>query len=122
MNKIYKYLLAIALGLSICSCGLFRKVPKDNNNVTIGTPSMFGQTMMINSRQLDSVCVADGLSLNLDEWISTTYQDYETNEQIKRYAYIKVLGENEEMTYILTPVDTLYKLTKRFVKEMEETE
>lgn len=122
MNNFCKYVAIIALGLTVCACGLFRKVPKDNNNVTIGTPAMFGQTMTINSRQLDSVCVVDGLSLDLEEWISSTYQDYETNETIKRYAFIKVLGENEEMMYILTPVDTLYKLTKRFVKEVEGIE
>ena len=121
MNKVRKIALIFAIGLSLCGCGLFKNVPKNNeNSTTLSTPAMFGKTAMINLRQLDSICVVDGLSTNLEDWLKSTYVDYETNMPVNRYAFIKVLNEHEEMMYILMPVDTLYKLTKRYVKEVED--
>lgn len=120
-NKIFKAVVIALLCVGTCGCGLFKKTPKNNGGDTVMT-AMYGQTMIINSRQLDSVCFVDGLARELDKWLVVTYNDYETGEAITRYAYVKVIGESDELTYILTPKDTLYQLTKRFVKEEEEDE
>ena len=121
MAKLKTLALIAFIGLSICGCGLFRKVPKNTNtNTTLGASAMYGQTYTINDRQLDSVCFADKLSYDLNDWIKSTYLDYETNKIINKYIFIKTLNEKEEMVYILMPVDTLYELTKRFVREVEE--
>ena len=120
MNKIIKLAAIFMVGIALFGCGLCKRVPNNTENqTTLGSPAMFGQTSMITKRQLDSVCVVDGLSVNLNNWLKSTYVDYETNKQIERYAFIKILNENEEMMYILMPVDTLYKLTKRYVQNME---
>ena len=122
-NWIYKFILLVCLGLSTYSCGLFKNLFKntDNGQTTVMTaPGMYGQTMLINARQLDSVCVVDGLSTDLEKWLVMTFYDYETGEKIDRYAFVKIIGQGEELTYILTPRDTLYEMTKRFVKEIVE--
>ena len=122
-DKILKIFLIAAVGLSVSGCGLFKRWHKPaETDVTMGNPAMFAQTMIYNARQLDSMCVVDGLSTNLNDWLISTYYDYETNERVDRYAYIKVISEDEELSYILTPRDTLYKVTKRIVKEMEDEE
>lgn len=121
-NKIFKIAVIMAMCASICGCGLFKKVPKQNegNGITFGTPVMYGQTMLINNRQLDSICVVDGISRDLDKWILTSYYDYETHNRVDRYVFIKLISETDELTYILTPKDTLYRITKRIVKEEDE--
>jgi hypothetical protein len=121
-DEIFKFILVTAICLSTYGCGLFRKAQKPSSDENLGVPAMYGQTVMYNARQLDSMCVVDGISSDLSKWVSMAYYDFETQERIDRYAFIKVLNENEEMTYILTPVDTLYKITKRFIKEVEEDE
>ena len=111
------------IGLTTYGCGLFRKVqkPTDNGQTTVMTsPGMFGQTDTINARQLDSVCVVDGLSNDLSKWLVMSFYDDETGNKIDRYAFIKMIGDDGELTYILTPIDTLYVLTKRYVTEIPE--
>lgn len=121
-GKIFKFILVTAICLSTYGCNLFRKAQKPSSDENLGAPAMYGQTVMYNARQLDSMCVADSISSDLSKWVYMVYYDYETQERVDKYTFIKVLNENEEMTYILTPVDTLYKITKRFVKEVEEAE
>lgn len=114
-NKIFKFIVVAMLGVSISGCGLFRKTPREGDNT-----AMYAQTVMYNARQLDSMCTVDGISANLQDWANMFYYDEETKERIDRYTFVKVMNENEEMVYILTPKDTLYKITKRYVKEAEE--
>lgn len=123
-NKICNFFLILLIGLCAYGCGLFRKAQNGSGNghTVIGTPAMFGRTDTINARQLDSVCVVDGLSTDLEKWLKMGFYDYETRKVVDRYAFIKTMAENEEMTYILTPIDTLYILTKRYVKEVTEDE
>ena len=124
-NKICNLILVLMIGLSTYSCGLFRRLQGNTNKeqtTVMGTPAMFGRTDTINARQLDSVCVVDGLSTDLEKWLKMGFYDYETGKVVDRYAFIKTMAENEEMTYILTPIDTLYILTKRYVKEITEDE
>ena len=61
----------------------------------------------------------DGLSRDFSDWVSMSYVDYETGATIERYAYIKFVGEDDELTYILTPEGDTYKVLKRIVKEEE---
>lgn len=119
-SKFFKFIAVAVIGISVAGCGLFRKAGNGGNNGN--ETAMYGQTMTYNARQVDSMCVADGISSNLEDWMSMYYVDYETNEQINRYTFIKSMSESEEMVYILTPRDTLYKVTKRYVKEAEEDE
>lgn len=121
-NRFYKFILLAAMVFGMSGCGLFSKLHKDDTNtVTVfGTPAMYGQAMVINARQLDSICTVDGLSPDLDDWMAMSYYDYETGEKIDRYAYIKALNDEYELSYILTPQDTLFTIMKRIVKEETE--
>ena len=119
-NKIFKVLTVMSLAVLLSGCGLFKKMPKQTDgDITMGVPAMYGKTMVLSSHQLDSLCAVDGLSRNLSDWISMAYVDFETGATIEKYAYIKFVGENDELTYILTPEGDAYKVTKRIVKEEE---
>ena len=120
-STLFKWITAFVVGVSVWSCGLIWKAQKPADT-QMGTPALFGETVMYNARQVDSMCFVDGISNDLDNWLSSQFVDFETNSPVTRYAFIKVISDNEEMTYILTPVDTLYQVTKRYIKEVEEDE
>lgn len=75
--------------------------------------NMYGTEQVFNQRQLDSAFVADTLNPNLDEWIVANFVDYETNEKIVKYLYIK---ENTNIRYTVMPQDTLFIYDKIEVK------
>lgn len=78
---------------------------------------MYGYEYLFNQRQLDSICFVDNLNPNIDDWLSTTFYDYETSETIVRKMYIKTLDkENEAIYTLMEKNDTLYLITKRIVK------
>jgi hypothetical protein len=97
------------------------KVQKDGNNQKDGTEIVMGQgmTMVTNeydSRQLDSLCNADSLPIIPEGWIRRTYSDYETNEYVIRYMYIKEMTETYELIYIVTIKGDMYIVNKRQAK------
>ena len=112
--KIKNLLLFVATMLLVANCCLFRKVPKENNNDE-GDAIMYGITMMLNERQLDSMITVDNLPL-LEDWINAGFYDYETNARVYKYTYIKELNENNELIYVTTVKDTLYKVVKRMTE------
>ena len=75
--------------------------------------SMYGTEQVFNQRQLDSAFDADTLDPNLGNWLNATFVDYETNEKIVKYLYIK---ENTNIRYTVTPQDTLFLYDKIEVK------
>lgn len=115
--KLKKLILILAAAMTVASCCLFRKVPKDNGNE--GNSIMIGITMVLNERQMDSLITADELPF-LDEWVKAGFIDYETNARIYKYTYIKELTETNEMIYVATPKDTLYKVIKRMIEIKED--
>ena len=111
-NWIKNGLLMIAVGLSLVSCGLFRKAPT--------TPENYGLSMRIlydrefTRAQFDSICVADAIPMNLEQWKAYTSRDYETNNIITEYMFIKALEANGEVIYRLMIVDEdTYNIYKR---------
>ena len=61
------------------------------------------------------MCVADTLPMKFEGWTCRTYTDYETNQYIVRYMYVKELNDNYEMIYIVTPRGDIYVVSKRKV-------
>lgn len=106
-------MLILATAMVVASCCLFRKVPKENNNNDDAI--MYGITMMLNTRQLDSMITVDQLPI-LEEWINAGFYDYETNQRVYKYTYIKELNEDNELIYVATVKDTLYKVVKRMTE------
>ena len=110
-NWIKNGLLMVAIGLSLVSCGLFKKAPT--------TPENYGLSMRIlydrefTYAQFDSICVADTIPINLDLWKAYSTRDYETNDIITEYLYIKRLGNNEEMFRLMIKDEDTYNIYKR---------
>jgi len=99
--------------LTICSimcCGPGKKVTKEKDFV------MYGYERLMNGSQLDSLCVADTLSTNFENWIEVGFHDYETERTIVRYLFIKRANSESEVIYTVTQQDTLFNVNKRMIK------
>lgn len=123
-NKLLSILVFFTLLVSTSSCGLLGKLFNNGGNQGENTEVVMGQgmTMVTNeydSRQLDSLCNADNLPIIPEGWIRRTYSDYETNEYVVRYMYIKELTDIYELIYIVTVKGDMYIVNKRQVKISE---
>lgn len=101
---------------SFNGCGLIQKLShKDNSGTEVvsGTQNMYQQTVNYVQYQVDSMCVADNLPKDFEGWITSSYQDYETNAYIIRHMYIKEMNDNYEMVYIVTQKGDIYVVSKR---------
>ena len=119
-NRFFKLLVFFFILFSFVSCGSLNKVRqgknKENTEITFGASQMMKQvTHRYNAYQIDSMCVADALPANFNGWIKKTYSDYETNQSIVRYMFIKELNEYNEMIYIVTPRGEMFIVAKRKV-------
>lgn len=66
--------------------------------------------------QLDSICVADTLDNDLNNWLLIPLKDGESYEKVSLYMYIKTLGEHESIYRVQKINDNLYKITKRIAE------
>lgn len=118
-NKIFGLILTLALLFSFTGCGtlskIFHKNSDNETEITISTPNMYQVKHEYNVFQVDSMCVVDTLPRNFDGWLRSAFLDYETNQYIVRYMYIKELNNNYEMIYIVTPKGEMYVVSKRKV-------
>ena len=119
-NKIISLLVLFSVLVSFTGCGMLNKIfhrtNQENTEITFGSSqNMYQVTHEYTAYQVDSMCVADTLPGNFDGWIRRAYSDYETNQPIVRYMYIKELNDNYEMIYIVTPRGEMYVVSKRSV-------
>ena len=120
-NRIISFVIFFSLLFSFTGCGLLNKIfhkdnGKENTEVVMGTTqNMYQITHEYTLVQVDSMCVADELPAAFEGWIRRAYSDYETNEYIIRYLYIKELNDNYEMIYIVTERGDMYIVSKRKV-------
>lgn len=70
--------------------------------------------------QLDSICRVERIPDDLAKWHGTFLYDYETNEQINQYVFIKELKWNDEAIYTITVDDSTYYFTKRVVEKIQK--
>lgn len=69
-----------------------------------------------NKKQLDSITYVEKIDSNLNNWHQIHLIDYETNDSIYKWFYIKSLNDNEIIYNILLINDSLYKFNKRITK------
>ena len=62
--------------------------------------------------QLDSLCIADTLSMNFEKWNTIWFLDYETNVVVYEYSYIKNINEDILMYRVIQDGEN-YKIIKR---------
>jgi len=110
-NFLKKFSILILLLSSVIACGSLCKCHNSNEE----GEKMFAVTLTYNSRQLDSICVADTLITDIEKWLKSSYVDYETGKRTVKYTYIKRPNTKNEVTYVLVPIDTLYQITKRTI-------
>lgn len=66
--------------------------------------------------QFDSICAKDSIPNNLGKWNINRFTDYETNDALNEYLYIKALG-SEERIYRLEKIGgDSFKITKRITE------
>lgn len=117
MKKIIKTAGILLLSLILCA----NKCDSSNttNQENVMGLSMKSIEYTYTPYQVDSMCCADTLK-NIDEWIHSSFQDYETNKRITKRMYIKKYNFGSEIIYTLLPYqDSLYKVSVRIVKGKE---
>ena len=110
-----KILVGLLTAFMMYSCGLFACLGKtDGEPEKPAGPAIYEYAFLGTRAQLDSMCHADTLSTNLaEDWLYSVFIDYETREQIDRYLFIKEANAEAETTYVVTPRDTMYKISRR---------
>jgi hypothetical protein len=73
-----------------------------------------------NEYQLDSICRIERLPVDLTKWHGTYIYDYETNERISQYVFIRDVKRNSEIIYTITVDDSTYYFNKRVVEQIKK--
>ena len=73
-----------------------------------------------NEYQLDSICRVERLPDDLSKWYGTFIYNYETNEKIDQYVFIKEYNRKSEVIYTITVEDSTYYFTKRVVEQIQK--
>lgn len=104
--------LLVFLVLMVCACTT-TKLPytQEYDNIMLNEYEGY-----YTPYQLDSICVADTLEPNLNNWHIIGLRDDETKENVSQYLYIKTLGEKESIYRVQKIDDNTYKITKRVTK------
>lgn len=118
-NIIFKVLTLCVLLVSVLCCGPGKRacVLSSGNQ----QPEYQGRivnlyNMPVTPWQLDSICVADTLSQDLNHWLKQAYRDVETKTTIFKYTYIKRGGTPGETMWIITEFPDSMSVIKRVRK------
>jgi hypothetical protein len=104
MKKMLSFLLVLTL---LCGCGVKKKTME-----TTPTRMLILIDTTFTKAQLDSLCISDTLSMDLQNWNNVVFVDYETNQAIYEYLYIKNINEDVMMYRVIKEGDE-YKIIKR---------
>jgi hypothetical protein len=118
MGKISKVVAYVLTVLFLVGCGnthWFCKHKQSDGDVNFGSAKTLVTVynMGITDRQLDSICLADGLSQDFNDWVTALYVDYETRDTIFKHTFIKYYDSNGEEVYIVTEWRDSLAITKR---------
>lgn len=106
------------LVMLIAGCGLTKKTPTAgwyNEAANVGALVTI-YNVPVSVHQLDSICVADGLSQNLADWNRSFYIDFESRDTVYKYTFIKVMNKEAEEVYILSEFKNGLTIHKRAKK------
>ena len=73
-----------------------------------------------NEYQLDSICRVERLPDDLSKWYGTFIYNYETNEKIDQYVFIREYNRKSEIIYTITVEDSTYYFVKRVVEQIQK--
>jgi len=114
MKKLSILLLVLLLGV-VGSCWLLKNTPKENENGYMKTLIEWTFTY----DQFDSLCVADGISNNLDDWDSMIFIGDTLNitRPVRQYMYITSSGDTTTTYSIIIHPDSSLFVNKRIMIE-----
>ena len=121
MKKIIGFLVIFVLIFSTIGCGnchwFCKKKPTETENVLGSGRKMVAlYNKGITNAQLDSICVADTLSMDFNDWLNTFFVDYETRDTIFKHTFIKSTGGKNEAIYVVTEWKDSLAIIKRVTK------
>ena len=108
MKQFTKIIAFLVLTIGIAGCGnchwFCRHKQLVPTEITLGG----GRTMLsaynfeVSDAQLDSICRADSLSPDFNDWMSTYYIDFETKDTVYKHTFIKSTVYDAEIVYVVT--------------------
>ena len=118
MKKLEKLLTITLLFFTVLSCGNTSWFCKKKAYNTYGQKQNMVSiyNMGITNSQLDSICIADGLSQNFNDWLNGYFIDFETKDTIFKHTFIKTLENNNDVIYIVTEWKDSLAINKRVRK------
>ena len=120
MRKILHYLVVLLFLFAAFGCGntcwFCKKKPQTETNLGQGRKMVAVYNMGITNIQLDSICVADTLSMNFEDWLNTYFVDFETGDTVYKHTFIKSLANKNEIVYVVTEWKDSLAIMKRITK------
>jgi len=116
MKKINLLVIILSLILSFSSIGCKtteNNIVDDTEQVNYGMSMYNAFEKEFTKEQFDSICRADRISNNLNNWHLFASKDGETKEIIVEYLYIKYANKTEYVYRLIKNNDNNYKITKR---------
>ena len=109
-----KKLFYLFVSLLILAC-----TPKSivDGNENMGNTMLLDFNGKISMTQFDSMCVADTLPKSLMDWKFLGLKDYENNERVSLYVYMKRNSKEEIMYRAEDTMDDSVKIIKRLIVE-----
>ena len=121
MKRFIGFLILFALIFTAAGCGnswwFCKKKPAEQENVMgVGRKMVAIYNIGITNAQLDSICVADTLSMDFNDWLNTYFIDYETRDTVFKHTFVKSLADKQEAIYIVTEWKDSLAIIKRVTK------
>ena len=109
-----KKLFYLFVSLFILAC-----TPKSiiGGTENMGNSMVIGFNGKISMSQFDSMCVADTLPKSLTDWKYLGLQDYESNQRVSLFMYMKRNNKEEIMYRAEDTMDDSVKIIKRLIVE-----
>lgn len=104
MKKIIIFILFSLFLIAACSPKIMKNLIKEKYN----------------EYQLDSICQVEKLPNDMKKWHGSFLYDYETNERIDQYVFIKEYNRKNEVIYTIIVDDSVYYFTKRIVEQIKK--
>jgi len=118
MEKLTKFLTVVLLFFTVLSCGNTCWFAKKNQDQTYGQSRgmVSVYNMGITTAQLDSICLADALSQDFNDWLNGYFIDFETKDTVFKHTFIKTIEGKQEVIYIVTEWRDSLAINKRVRK------
>lgn len=93
MKRLFYYIVFFCI---MTSCGILCSIPKEDFRTKTLIDKEFIQ------RQLDSLCVADTLSCDFNDWEHGEFISYNTNDTVRKYVWVKQWDDGTLIKYVVT--------------------